>query len=81
MAFTADSTMIISASNDKTIWGWDAASMAQVQVWEGHDDTVWSVKASPDNAYIVSGSSDGTMRIWELPPSKGADYGVIYYCY
>jgi WD40 repeat protein len=31
----------------------------------GHTGRVQSVAFSPDGRYIVSGSSDGTIRIWE----------------
>ena len=32
----------------------------------GHTDRVNSVEISPDNTKIVSGSSDGIIRIWDL---------------
>ena len=32
----------------------------------GHTDCVRSVAISPDNKKIVSGSSDNTIRIWDL---------------
>ena len=33
---------------------------------EGHEHTVLSVVVSPDGKYIVSGSVDKTIKVWEL---------------
>ncbi|MBN2449284.1 MAG: hypothetical protein JXR77_02780, partial [Lentisphaeria bacterium] len=32
----------------------------------GHSDEVWSVSVSPDGRRAVSGSRDGTLRLWDL---------------
>jgi WD40 repeat protein len=32
--------------------------------FKGHDDCIFSVAVSPDNALLASGSSDATVRIW-----------------
>ncbi|CAG7849595.1 SubName: Full=Uncharacterized protein {ECO:0000313/EMBL:CCA76115.1} [Serendipita indica DSM 11827] len=32
----------------------------------GHQDTVWAVGFSPDGSRIVSGSSDKTLRLWDV---------------
>ncbi len=37
----------------------------------GHNDSVNSVAISPDGRYILSGSDDGTMKLWEF--SSGAE--------
>jgi WD40 repeat protein len=31
----------------------------------GHTDWIWSVAFSPDGQHIVSGSGDGTIRVWD----------------
>jgi hypothetical protein len=33
---------------------------------EGHTDGVYSVSLTPDGRYAISGSSDKTLRVWEL---------------
>ncbi|MBO0765403.1 MAG: caspase family protein [Hyphomicrobiaceae bacterium] len=32
----------------------------------GHESTVWAAAASPDGRYLVSGSADQTVRLWNL---------------
>ncbi|OCB90451.1 WD40 repeat-like protein [Sanghuangporus baumii] len=34
--------------------------------FEGHTDDVWSVAITPDGRHIISGSFDGTVRIWDV---------------
>ena len=33
---------------------------------EGHGGAVWSVGYSGDGRHVVSGSRDGTVRVWEV---------------
>jgi len=58
-----------SASADKTVRVWDAASGKCLKVLEGHTDIVRSV-AHVDIPYpptrLVSGSDDGTLRVWDV---------------
>jgi hypothetical protein len=37
---------------------------------EGHTDWVWAVAVSPDGRFIVSGSSDRTVKVWELESGR-----------
>ena len=48
---------------DHTILVWDAQILANTL--EGHADVVFSVSYSPDGKKIISGSWDGTLRIWD----------------
>ena len=45
---------------------------ALLQYCRGHYGRVTSVAASPDGRYLVSGSTDGTVRYWPLRGTEGA---------
>jgi WD40 repeat protein len=42
----------------------------QVRSFEGHDDKVTSVAYSPDGKSIISGSSDMTIKLWDVATGK-----------
>jgi WD40 repeat protein len=45
---------------------WEVATGREVRCFEGHTGFVTSVAFSPDGHYSLSGSSDQTLRLWEL---------------
>jgi WD repeat-containing protein 61 len=66
LAFTQDSSQLITGSDDKHIHIYDVKSGSLTQVLSGHDSFVFSVKTSPNRQHFASCSSDRTVRIWEL---------------
>jgi WD40 repeat protein len=62
---------IVSGDSDYHVRLWDADSPVGKQLgapFRGHQNGVVSVAFTPDGARIVSGSVDGTVRIWPNPP-------------
>ena len=45
---------------------WDAASGQRMRTLEGHTEFVNSVAFSPDGSKLASGSSDGTVVLWDV---------------
>jgi WD40 repeat protein len=41
-----------------------------VRRFTGHESTVWSVAVTPDGKFVVSGSDDKTVRLWDLATGK-----------
>jgi WD40 repeat protein len=41
-----------------------------VRRFTGHSDYVNSVAVTPDGKYVVSGSGDNTVRLWDLATGK-----------
>src|SRR5258708_11354809 len=40
------------------------------QTFSGHTDAVSSVAISPDSKYVITGSGDGTVRLWDAATGK-----------
>jgi WD40 repeat protein len=70
VAFSHDSTKLVSASRDMTIKVWDTSSGACLQTLEGHSSYVSSVAISHDSTKLTSASWDETVKVWDA--SSGA---------
>jgi serine/threonine protein kinase len=69
--WSPDGTRIASASVDKTVQVWNAATGSHLFTYQGHADRVQAVAWSPDGTRIASAGDDGTVRIWDA--STGRD--------
>jgi WD40 repeat protein len=63
VAFSPDAHRLASASTDRTVRLWDAASGRQTATLEGHTDWVNAVAFSPDAHRLASASTDRTVRL------------------
>ncbi|MBD2629466.1 P-loop NTPase fold protein [Trichormus variabilis] len=67
VAFSPDSSMVVSGSDDNTVRLWDAKIGEAIgQPLSGHTYHVSSVAFSPDGSMVVSGSFDKTLRLWNI---------------
>lgn len=55
---------MISGADDKTVRVWDYQTKGCVQILEGHAHNVSAVCFHPELPVIISGSEDGSVRIW-----------------
>ncbi|KAG6852753.1 hypothetical protein C0991_009331 [Blastosporella zonata] len=60
----ADKPYLVTTGDDKTVKVWDYLSKSCVQTMEGHTNNVSFAFFHPNLPIIISGSEDGTVKIW-----------------
>ena len=60
----ADKPYLVTTGDDKTVKVWDYLSKSCVQTMEGHTNNVSFAIFHPNLPIIISGSEDGTIKIW-----------------
>ena len=66
LAFSADGTTLISASEDGTVRFWDVATgQERGEPLAPDQGGVWSARMSPDGSILATGGGDGTIHFWD----------------
>jgi len=68
--FSPDGKLIGSASGDRTVKLWDAATGTLVRTLQGHTNQVWSLDWYGDGSFLVSSGNDYTAKFWETATGK-----------
>lgn len=78
LAYSAKSTWLYSASEDRTVKTWSTIDGGAIATLEGHSEGVNVIAVSPDDRWLASGSSDATIRLWPIKGGKlDADRDII----
>ncbi|MBU0485403.1 MAG: caspase family protein [Proteobacteria bacterium] len=65
-----DGKTVISGGAWGEITSYNTETGAIVNDFIGHTATVWALAVSPDNRYLISGSTDQTIKLWNLHTGK-----------
>ena len=85
LAISNTSRWLAYASSENLIWLWSMELFQHVSVLTGHEDTIWALGYSPDDRYLLSSSSDNTVRFW-LPKNSECVFvlrppGLLSWCF
>ena len=64
---------LYSGGIDNDIKVWDTRKKAVVYTMLGHNDTITSLRVSPDSQSLLSNSMDSTVRTWDIRPFAPTD--------
>src|SRR5437879_1904049 len=56
----------VAASRGGEIRVWEEGGLIVRQVWRAHTDMVWALTFSPDGRTLASGSSSGSVKLWDI---------------
>jgi WD40 repeat protein len=78
LAFSHDGKLLATGGGNQKeaeLKLWDVKTRREIRSLKGHKDLLTSVAFSPDDSMLVTGSRDGTVRLWylrqESQPTKG----------
>ncbi|THH11473.1 hypothetical protein EW145_g624 [Phellinidium pouzarii] len=60
-----DSHYFWSVSKDKLLKYWDGDKFENIQKLEGHHGEIWALAVSHQGKFVVTGSHDKSIRVWE----------------
>eukprot|EP01090_Pellita_catalonica_P003511 TRINITY_DN1317_c0_g1_i5.p1 TRINITY_DN1317_c0_g1~~TRINITY_DN1317_c0_g1_i5.p1 ORF type:complete len:288 (-),score=58.86 TRINITY_DN1317_c0_g1_i5:997-1860(-) len=63
--FVPDTHYFFSVGKDKVVKYWNADKFEQIMTLRGHHAEVWSLAVAASGSFVVSGSNDRSIRVWE----------------
>lgn len=63
--FVAKTHYFFSVGKDGKLKEWDADKFERIITLDGHLNEIWTMAVSSDGKYVVTGSHDKSMRLWE----------------
>ena len=66
VVFSPDGKYIAAGDLSFLLYIWDSRTHNLIAKWKGHNTFVWCVKFTPDGKGLMSGSSDGAVKYWDV---------------
>ena len=70
MTLTPDGQTVISGGSNGNLSSYNPQNGEKIHKFIGHTGDVWGVAASPDSRFLVSGSADETVKLWEIASGR-----------
>ncbi|KAJ2721752.1 Ski complex subunit Rec14 [Coemansia sp. Benny D115] len=70
VSFSADSSLLVTASDDKQVQLHDVRHGNTITAFSGHHSWVLSAEMHPNEQYIASGSLDAKVKVWDIGQRK-----------
>ncbi|KAF8500536.1 WD40 repeat-like protein [Gautieria morchelliformis] len=68
--YNAEGDLLFSVSKDQLINVWYSHNGERLGTYDGHNGTVWTVDVDSETRFLVSGSADNCMKLWEVATGK-----------
>ena len=70
LTLTPDRQTVISGGSNGYLTSYNPQTGKKIHDFVGHTGEIWGVAASPDSRFLVSGSNDQTVKLWEIDSGK-----------
>lgn len=74
VAFSANGEYVACAAGEAGLFGearlWKVADGSLFKVFQGHKDSLYAVRLSPDGALLATGSYDSSIKLWSTSDGK-----------
>ncbi|MBC7856451.1 MAG: hypothetical protein IAF94_23725 [Pirellulaceae bacterium] len=74
VTFSSDGQYVVCAAGEPGLFGearlWRVADGSLVKVCQGHKDSLYAVRLSPDGLLLATGSYDSTIKLWNTADGK-----------
>ncbi|KAJ7043709.1 WD40-repeat-containing domain protein [Mycena alexandri] len=70
LKFNTAGDLLFSCSKDHVINAWYSHNGERLGTYDGNNGTVWTVDVDSESRFLVSGSADNTLRLWNVASGK-----------
>ncbi|KZV81304.1 putative TIF34-translation initiation factor eIF3, p39 subunit [Exidia glandulosa HHB12029] len=68
--YNREGDLLFSCSKDVLINVWFSTNGERLGTYDGHNGTVWTIDVDFESRFLISGSADNTMKLWNVQTGK-----------